>query len=337
MALFLRFVLAGMVALLATACRRDAAAPAATAKPGLRKVVLQTDWFPQAEHGGYYQALVKGFYREAGLQVEIWPGGPGAGIRLKVAKGEADFGMNRSYDVLLAASQGMPLMIVGATMQHDPLALMVHEDSPVKTFRDLQGRTVVGNVGLAYFPFLERKFGITFDKRQNTYGLGEFLTNPELIQQCLVTNEPYFARQHGKRVRTLPLAEAGFDSYDALFCRRELVRESPDVVRAFLWASIRGWRDYLQSDPAPAHAEILKRNAQTTPELLEFSRSEIILRRLVTGDPELGEDVGQISLSRISDEIGRLLDLKILELPLATANVATREFLPPAPALPRQP
>src|SRR3954467_12182061 len=108
----------------------------------LRKVVLQTDWFPQAEHGGFYQALAKGFYREAGLDVDILPGGPGAGIKLKVAKGDADFGMNRSDDVIMAARQGMPLMIVAATMQHDPQAVMVHAESPVKTLRDLEGRTV---------------------------------------------------------------------------------------------------------------------------------------------------------------------------------------------------
>src|SRR5687767_9277001 len=107
--------------------RKENAVPsAATAgeKPGLRKIVLQSDWFPQAEHGGYYQALARGFYREAGLDVQILPGGPGSGIKLKVAKGDADFGMNRSYDVILAVSQGLPLMIVAATMQHDPLALM---------------------------------------------------------------------------------------------------------------------------------------------------------------------------------------------------------------------
>lgn len=322
------------LACLMTACSRGDRASAGPAEKSedaapLRKVVLQTDWFPQAEHGGYYQALARGFYREAGLDVEILPGGPGSGIKLKVGKGEADFGMNRSYDVIIAASRGLPLVIVGATMQHESLALMVHESSPVKTFKDLHGRAVVGNVGLAYFPFLERKFGIEIEERQNTYGLGEFLANPALIQQCLVTSEPFFARQQGRPVRTLALRDAGYDSYDALFCRRELVREAPEVVRAFVWASIRGWRDYLEGDPAPANAVILKRNAQMTPELLAFSRSELILRSLVHGDREVGEDIGHLSLARIAAEIDLLLELKILDTPVAAAQVATKEFLPP--------
>lgn len=336
MCLMLRAAVWSVLVLCVVGCGRNETATTpktatdADAKPALRKVVLQSDWFPQAEHGGFYQALVKGFYREAGLDVDIWPGGPGAGIKLKVARGDADFGMNRSDDIILAVSRDMPLVMVAATLQHDPMALMVHESSPVKTFKDLDGRAVVGNVGLAYFSFLERKFGIRIDKRQNTYGLGEFLANPDTIQQCIVTSEPFFARQQGKRVRTLALADAGYDSYHTIFCRRELTREAPEVVRAFVAASIRGWQDYLHGDPAPANQEILKRNKQMTPELLEFSRTEMIVRSLVEGAREKGEAIGQLSLARISDEIDVLRELKVLEVPVTATQVATKEFLPPS-------
>ena len=39
-------------------------------------MTLQLNWFPEAEHGGYYAALVRGYYRDAGLDVKILPGGP---------------------------------------------------------------------------------------------------------------------------------------------------------------------------------------------------------------------------------------------------------------------
>lgn len=320
----------GLAVALAAGCSRPAP-EAAAEKPGRRKVVLQTDWFPQGEHGGFYQALARGFYAEAGLDVEIWPGGPGSGIKLKVARGDADFGMLRSDDVLLAVSRGLPLVMVAATLQHDPLAVMVHAESPVQSFKDLAGQVVIGNVGMAWMPFLERRFGMTFEKRQNTYGLGEFLANPQVIQQCMVTNEPFFARQHGRAVRTLPLGAAGYDCYHVIIARRELVRTSPAVVRAFVHATIRGWRDYLEGDPAPADALILQRNPHATRELLTFTRSELILRRFVQGERNLGEDIGQISLARISDQMETLLALKIMDAPLAVTGVATRDFLPPVP------
>jgi NitT/TauT family transport system substrate-binding protein len=303
----------------------------AAEKSGRRKVVLQSDWFPQAEQGGFYQALARGYYAEAGLAVEILAGGPGSGIKLKVARGDVDFGMLRSDDVLLAASRGLPLVMVAATLQHDPLALMFHADSPVTSFRDLSGRVVIGNVGMAWMPFLEKKYGFILEKRQNTYGLGEFLANPETIQQCMVTNEPIYAQQQGRRVRTLLLADAGYDCYHVVIARRELVRTSPEVVRAFVGASIRGWRDYLEGDPAPADSLILQRNPEMSRERLTFSRSELILRRYVQGDRARGEDVGQLSLTRLSDQMETLLALKVMEQPVVVTGVATKEFLPPVP------
>ena len=322
-------IIAAMVILCAGGCTRKetaAAPPLEQAAPP--KVILQTDWFPQAEHGGYYQALAKGFYKEAGIEVEIWPGGPGAGIKLKVARGDAHFGMLRSDDVILAAANGMPFVMVAATMQHDAQALMVHADSPVKAFQDLDGRTVIGNVGMAWFPYLERRFGIKIHRRQNTYGLGEFLANPETIQQCLVTNEPFFAEKNGRKVRTLPLSSSGYDCYQAVFTRRDFIASSPDQVRAFVHASIRGWRDYLDGDPTPANAIILQRNREMTPELLAFSRREMIRHSFVRGNPRQGEDIGQLSFDRLANQINTLVSLGILPAPLEISKVATTEFLP---------
>ncbi len=329
---FLAFI-CSLAAFCVAGCGRRASSEVAknvASTPGLRRVVFQTDWFPQAEHGGYYQALAKGFYREAGLAVEIRPGGNATGIKLPVAKGEADFGMNRSDDVMVAVSRGLPLVIVAATFQHDPQALMVHAASPVKSFKDLEGRTITASPSMNWIPFLQKKFGLKFSLRPGNYALGTFLADQDAIQQCLVTNEPFFAQQHGAAVRTLPLAETGFDVYHAIICRRELVRLEPRVVSAFVAASIRGWRDYLSGDPAPAHALILKRNPSMTPEQLAFSRNEMILRGLVTGDAARGEDIGQLSLTRLSEQIDTLLELKLLDVPLGVNVVATREFLPPA-------
>jgi NitT/TauT family transport system substrate-binding protein len=316
---------------LATGCARRDAPTTALSSPateGRKKVVLQSDWFPQAEHGGYYQALARGFYAEAGLDVTIWPGGPGAGIKLKVARGDADFGMLRSDDVILAVSRDMPLVMVAATMQHDPQALMVHADSPVRTFQDLDGRAVIGNVGMAWFPYLENKYGIRIERRQNTYGLGEFLANPATIQQCMVTNEPFFAAKQGRKVRTLPLSDSGYDCYQVLFTRRDVVRQSPEKIRAFVGASIRGWRDYLEEDPSPAHDLILQRNPDMTRELLEFSRGELKRRSYVHGDAARGEDIGQLSVARLTEQVETLLQLKILERPVAVADAASTAFLP---------
>ena len=325
-----------LLALVAVACgRKDAVAtrantaPAKAAAAPLRKVTLQTDWFPQAEHGGYYQALAKGFYAEAGLDVTILPGGPGAGIKLKLAKGDVEFAMMKSDDAIIAAARDLPFMMVAATMQHDPQAVMVHADSPVKSFPDLNGRTVIANISMTWIEFVRRKYGIHFDLKPTTYSLTEFLADKNAIQQCIVTSEPFFAQQQGRRVRTLLLADSGYDCYHAIVARREFVRGSPDIVRAFVHASIRGWRDYLEGDPAPADRLIRERNTEMSPELMKYSRREMIAQSLVTGDRRKGEDIGRLSLARLEAEMQTLVSLKVLDTPIAIASVATTEFLPP--------
>lgn len=304
----------------------------ATPSAALRKVRFQSDWFPQAEHGGFYQALAKGFYRDVGLDVEILPGGPGVGIKVPVSTGEVEFGMNRSDDLLVVASRGLPLVMVAATLQHDPQALMVHAESPVKALSDLRDRTITASVGMTWIPYLQKKYGISFALRPNTYSMAGFFADKDTIQQCFVTNEPFYAQQRGVRVRLLPLADSGYDVYHVIMCRRELTKLDPALVRAFVVASLRGWRDYVEADPAPAHELILKRNVHMSRELLEFSRGELRTRSLVTGDRARGEKLGQLSVERLTAQRDALLELKVMETSIAIEAAATREFLPTAAA-----
>lgn len=319
------------IALFFSACGRPREPSTPTKSGELQKVVLQTDWFPQAEHGGFYQALAKGYYKEAGLDVDILPGGPGVTIKLNVAKGVADFGMYRSDDVIVAASRGLPLMIVGAVLQHDPEILLVHDADPVRALSDLGGRTVIAPLSATWVQYVQKKYGFKINQVPASYGVTVFLGDPNALQQAMITSEPFFVAQRGVKFRTLPLADENYDPYHTIMCRPELARTKPDVVRAFLAASIRGWRDYLENDPAPANALILKRNAQMSAGQIAFSRDALNARALVKGDPAKGEEIGQFSLARIERQIALLTELKILEKPVKAETVATREFLP-APA-----
>lgn len=294
----------------------------------LRKVRFQTDWFPQAEHGGFYQALARGFYREAGLDVELLPGGPGAHIKPKIVSGDVEFGINPATDVIIAASRGLPLYMVGAFLQHDHETLLLHEQSPVRTFAQLDGHTVIVHPSLAWVQYLKNKYKISFSIQPVPYGLARFLSDPEAIQAGVVTNEPWLALQAGKRVRLLPLTEAGYDTYHVIVCRRDFAAREPAVVRAFVQASLKGWDDYLTGDPAPAHKLILARNSSMSEAFLHFSRGELILRRIVFGDAARGEYLGKFSLMRLSETMRMLADLRLIDAPLSVSTVATAEFSP---------
>src|SRR5262245_21019741 len=114
-------------------CGKQAAAPAAAAP--LVKVRFQTDWFPQPEHGGYYQALAKGYYAAEGLDVEIVPGGPNAQVMAGVALGRADIGMTNGDDTIVAIARGVPIKMVAAEMQRDAQGILYHEENPIRELK----------------------------------------------------------------------------------------------------------------------------------------------------------------------------------------------------------
>jgi NitT/TauT family transport system substrate-binding protein len=294
-----------------------------------RKISFQTDWFPQAEQGGFYQAVAKGFYAEVGLDVTVVPGGPGAGATQRVAKGEAEIAMGRSDTVILAAAnQALPLLIIGAITQHDYEALLVHDDSPVHTFADLQNRAVIASPGQPWILFLQKKVGLTFRVTPAKGNLKAFLEDPTAVQQCIYTNEPFTARNSGAKVRILPIAATGYDVYTVLFCRREFAEHNPNATRAFVAASLRGWRNFIEENPEPAFAEILRTNPAISRDLLVFSRGEMMRHHITTGDNPKGETLGQLSRDRLRNEINTLAELGISKKTPTVDEIASWDYLP---------
>ena len=104
-------------------------------------VTVLTSWYAQAEHGGFYQALATGLYKQAGLDVTIKMGGPQVnGMQLLVG-GQADFILGYDFQVLSSVEAGIPVTTVAASFQFDPQGMLVHDD--VKNLADLKGKTIL--------------------------------------------------------------------------------------------------------------------------------------------------------------------------------------------------
>jgi NitT/TauT family transport system substrate-binding protein len=297
----------------------------------LEPVGFQLDWYPAPEHGGEYQALVRGYYRAAGLDVTISPGGPGGlGIQ-KVATGRVQFSMGACDDVILAVKQGAPLLIVGAHMEHNPQAVMVHDESPVRSFRDLNGRSVMCIAGSTWISYVQEHYGITFSVMPSDWGLARFMADKDFIQQCFITNEPYYVGLHGQKARSLLIADAGYDPYRVIFTSKSFAREHPQAVRAFVAATTRGWIEYMNGDGSQARARIHADNPSQSPELMAYSVAMMKKYKLVEGDPAKGERAGLITRERMSALVQTLVDLKILDARLPLEDFMSFDFLPPQP------
>lgn len=295
----------------------------------LRRIVLQTDWFPQPEHGGFYQALANGYFAEAGFDVEILPGGPNAMTVHKVLRGNAHFAMNRLDTIFTLVEQGMPLTMVMATLQHDPQALMLHAAHPAQSIADLDGATVMAIPGLTWITWVERRYNIRLNIIPHDFGMERFLRNPNFIQQCLLTNEPFFIRKAGVEPKVFPMAESGFDPYHGLYALTALVEQEPEMIRAFVAAAQRGWHSFITGDPSPAFSLIAQLNPRMTQDFMDFAWQEMRTRNLVTGQPDSGSFVGQLDPERIAALHAELLELGVLPNPVDWQRAVRTDFAVP--------
>jgi NitT/TauT family transport system substrate-binding protein len=325
-------VLAAMIsALLLAGCGKPAAPSAVAAGPALTKVRFQTDWYPQPEHGGYYQALAKGYYAAEGLDVEILPGGPNAQVMSSVAVGRADLGMTNGDDVIVAVARGVPIKMVAAEMQRDAQGILFHAEHPLHSLQDLRGKTVMAGSGSTWIEVVHQKMGVPFNLIPLVGDLARFMTNPEFVQQCFVTNEPYFARQRGAKVGALLIANDTYEPYRVMFSGDKFLAGHPDIVAKFVRASVRGWIDYLTGDPTPANHLLAKLRDDLTPEFMAYSIKAMNDYQLVAGNPAKGERVGLLTAARLEKQIKILQEVGVLDKPVAVSDVATFDFIPPAP------
>lgn len=296
------------------------------------RITVQLDWVPEPEHGGFYQAQARGYFREEGLEVILLPGGPGAQVVPSVATGKADVGQADDISTLLQQAEGLPLVQFAAVFQDDPSGILVHADSSVRRFEDLQGKTVIARPGWPFLEFLKRKYDLSVKVVAQNFSSAAFLGNKEALQQGYYIAEPFHITQAGgKMPRFLSTWDAGFRGYAVLITNRRFARERPADLRAFTRAYIRGWRDYLEGDPSPAHTALKQANAQNTDAFMDFSRRMILGEKLVTGrDADGGPaKVGRLDPARYTAQIAILEELGLLKPGKVTAAAAlTTEFLP---------
>ena len=329
--LTLPLLAAGAWCLAGCAKSGSAASGAKAGEPALTKITVQLDWVPEPEHGGLFQAQARGWFREAGLDVTLVPGGPNALVNQRIATGQADIGQGESVTTLLDVQKGLPLLQVAAVFQNDPSVFLLHADNPVRDFKDLNGRKIMARPAWIFLDYLRQKYAIDFTIIPFNFSVTNFIADRDFIQQGYYIAEPFFITQGGAPApRYLYVWDAGYDSYGVLIANRDWARKNPAALRAFLAAYIRGWRDYLEGDPAPAHAALKQANDKNTDAFMDFSRAMIVKEKLVVGrDAADSARIGRLDPARYATQLKIVEDLKLLPAgALKVPEVMTTEFLP---------
>ncbi|MGB7439615.1 MAG: ABC transporter substrate-binding protein [Coleofasciculaceae cyanobacterium] len=257
----------------------------------LDKVTYGTNWYAQAEHGGFYQALATGIYQEHNLDVTIKMGGAQVnGTQLLMGK-TVDFFMGYGSDAIKAVEAGIPKITVAAIFQKDPQVLIAHPGVGNDSLEDFRGKPLYISVAAnsTYWRFLKAKYGYTDEqKRPYNFSIAPFLKEEEAVQQGYLSSEPYQIQKEGEfEPVVILLADHGYTPYSTTIeTRKELVENNPDLVQRFVDASIKGWYSYLEN-PLPGNELIKKANPEMTDTQLSYTLEKIKeYGLLLSGDAE---------------------------------------------------
>jgi NitT/TauT family transport system substrate-binding protein len=311
-----------MAAAAMAGCRSHAPA----AGTGLTPVRLQLDWYPQPEHGGFYAAELNGYYKAEGLDVTLLPLPQYGSAAQIVATGQADIGLGSSDQILEWDSNGLPLEAVAATMQHDPQAIMVHANSPIHDFKDLEGHTLAAQTGATWLKYVMSRYSLHQVKQiPSTLSIANFLSDPDYVQQIFITSEPFFAKQAGAQVRTILISSSGYDPYRVQFTTQDYAAQHADVVARFVRATIRGWKEYLR-DPRPTNAYLLKLNPALNPAQEAYTAQALKDGGFIDGGDASGAQVGKMSAARWQASDEQLKALGILHGPVDVSTAYSLKF-----------
>jgi NitT/TauT family transport system substrate-binding protein len=308
---------------------------AAGAAQALDKVTYLTNWFAEAEHGGYYQAVAEGIYEKYGLDVHIGMGGPQVNVYQLLLAEKADFVMGYDNATISAVEQGLPVVTVAANFQSEPVGLIAHPD--VKKIEDLKTRTLL--IGQAsettYWPWLKAKYGFTeAQKKPYSYSVQQFLVDKNIAQQGYITSEPYAIEKGGVKPVIFHLAQYGYPPYaQTVITLTKTARNKPDLVKRFIEASALGWKSYLKN-PAPGNALIKKDNPQMDDEQLAFSVAKLKEYGIVDGGDARKLGLFTMTDARWKQTFEVMRDSKLVKPDVDYKKAYTLEFVKQVKVLP---
>lgn len=219
--------------------------------PELVKVTLQLKWQHQFQFAGYYAAIEKGFYRDAGLDVKLVEAPENGEIVNEVIEKRAEFGVT-GPDLILHRAKGRPVVALAAIFQHSPQVLLARKDSGINSIHDLKNKIIMleqpSDELHAYL--LAEKIPLSeLNIISHKHTPQDFIDGKVDALSAYVCDETFLINQAGVEYLTFSPRASGVDFYgDLLFTTEQQIAENPELVKAFVEASIRGW-DYALTHP----------------------------------------------------------------------------------------
>jgi len=299
----------------------------------LDKVTFGTNWLADAEHGGYYQALVDGTYAKYGLDVTILQGGPQSNGGMLLVAGKIEFFMGGDMiGDFLSVEHGIPTVAVAADFQKDPQVFMSHPGVGLDAWSDLPKATAFVSAGglNTYYAWMRMAYGFK-DENVKPYNFNSspFIADKHSIQQGYLTSEPYeVEKQGGFKPNVFLLSDYGYATYSTLIeTRRDIVETRPDLVQRFVDASAIGWRHYLYGDNRKANELIERENPEMTDGQIAFSIAKLKEYGIVDSGDALELGIGAMTDARWKGFFDEMVKVGIVKADTDYKKAYTLQFV----------
>jgi NitT/TauT family transport system substrate-binding protein len=307
----------------------------ALAQAKLRDITMRLDWLYQGPNAGFMVAQDKGFYKEVGLNVDVGPGkGSGSTAQLTASKA-TQFGFVDGFVTGLSISKGMNIRTVASIYRKNPTAVMVLEDSGIKTPKDLEGKTIGIPAGAAQFqqwPAYVKGCHLDADKIRVAN------VDPAGAPPALVTGQfvaiagfatgqvPSIEIRGHKKARVLWYADCGVTAVsNGIVVHNDMIKEDPDLVRNFVAASIKGFL-YGRKNPDEMIA-IARKYSQAVDAAIAMREAEMSWETWVTPN-SAGKPLGWSSDKDWDETVAVLKQYGGVDAPLDAKQIYTNDFVP---------
>jgi PAS domain S-box-containing protein len=217
----------------------------------LRNVSLQLKWRHQFQFAGYYAAIEKGYYKEAGIHVTLLEAVEGRNPSDAVYDGKAEFGVCTS-DILLMRSRQKKGVVLATIFQHSPQILLASKQSGIEHVQDLIGKRIALEPNAADIIVFMNDEGVSVNNciiDQHKFNTDKLINGQIDAISAYSTDEPYFLKESNFDYTIISPSMGGIDFYgDLLFTTEALIKKNPVLVDNFLKASLKGWK-YAMGHP----------------------------------------------------------------------------------------
>ena len=209
-----------------------------------QRIVFTPQWTPQSQFAGYYVAQEKGFYKEAGVEVDFQHPSVSYSALNRLMEGSSDMITTQLTQAMIAIDRGIPMAHVLQTSQKNGLVLLGRSDS-ICTIEDLRKKKVgvwkAGFGELAYIMDAELRLGIKWIPFLE--GTNLFISGAIDATLAMSYNEYLQIRVSGHEDKIpIRLSDIGYDyPEDGLYVSLDFYRRYPEKVKAFVEASRKGW------------------------------------------------------------------------------------------------